>query len=331
MRLLRSLRLRSRAAATAVPVARAGFLERYGIDSDVLDFAQNVHERARRKLTHADVTFRSCPICLGQQSHPAIAGLGKDLSSSLITTVGLDAKTFADMPLIYHYCRACDHFFVSPIPALRFIDLDHSGIPADNRRENSWMLDQAYVLDKKASVAAHCKAAGFDHLDRNDPVADIGCGVGVGLEVFHEVGFRNIYGIEPDLFSVRVMQREKPWIHAVHGDAYNHPADLSGLFALVMFDNVLEHQTRPVQAAANAFAMLRPGGVFWATVPNAGGTDFRTNKMKSRNLNFGHWSYFTTTSLTKLLRFFFSSVSFYGSATEDWINVVAVKSQSPAA
>jgi SAM-dependent methyltransferase len=304
-------------------------MERYEIDANTLSFAESVHAKACRKLTHPDVNFRNCPICLGQQSHPAIAGFGKDLSSSLITTVGLDAKTFADMPLVYHYCRACDYFFVSPIPALRFIDLDHSGIPADQRRENSWMLDQAYVLDKKASVASHCKSAGFDRLDRSDPIVDIGCGVGVGLEVLYELGFRDIYGIEPDQFSVRVMQRDKPWIHAVHGDAYSHPADFAGRFALAMFDNVLEHQTRPVQAAANAFAMLRPKGVFWATVPNAGGKDFRTNKMKSQNLNFGHWSYFTAGALTKLLGMFSSSVSFYGSPSEDWIHVLAVKAYSP--
>src|SRR4051812_28444367 len=102
-------------------------VERYEIDANTVSFAETTYARARRKLTHQDVIFRACPICLGQQSHPVIAGVGKDLCSSLITTVGFDPKTVADMPLVYHYCHACDYFFVSPIPALRFIDLDHSG------------------------------------------------------------------------------------------------------------------------------------------------------------------------------------------------------------
>ena len=295
------------------------------MDPKTLAFAGYVYAEARRTLTHSQVTFRDCPICLRQRSQPAIADFGKGVRGSLITATGFDLKLLAGMPLVYHYCEPCDYFFVSPIPALRFIDLDHAAIESGRPRENRWMLDEAYVADKKASIARHIEAARFDAIDRDAPILDIGCGVGVGLEVFHELGFRNIYGIEPDLFSVEVMKRDRPWIHALHADAYRHPADLAGRFALVMFDNVLEHQTRPVQAAASAFALLRPGGVLWATVPNACGPDFRTNKMKSQNLNFGHWSYFTPGALTKLLGLFSSEVNIYGSMTEDWVNVTAAR------
>jgi SAM-dependent methyltransferase len=303
----------------------ASRLERYGIDPKTLAVARHVYAGARRTLDHSQVTFRDCPICQRQGSRPAVADFGKDVRASLITATGFGLKLLAGMPLVYHYCEPCDYFFVSPIPALRFVDLDHAEIDSRRPRENRWMLDEAYVADKKASIARHIEAAGFEAIDRDAPIVDIGCGIGVGLEVFHERGFRNLYGIEPDLFSVTVMKRERPWIHAVHADAYSPPADFAARFALVMFDNVLEHQTRPVQAAAAAFAMLRPGGVLWATVPNASGPDFRTNKMKSQNLNFGHWSYFTPRALTKLLGLFCAEVKFYGPMAEDWINVTAKK------
>jgi SAM-dependent methyltransferase len=326
----------------------------YGISFSTQLEAESIWIRAYDRFkTHSQVLFRACPLCNNGDCVPALAQeTGKSLVDATISTNGLDPNVLEHLPLVYRYCVHCDFFFVSPLPVPAFLDLDQLDArsredlerDATSRRENRWMLDCAYIRDKLQSMAVHFEHAGFGDLVRTAPVLDIGCGTGVGIEVLRANGFTELWGAEPDLFSVRLIEREKSWLHVVWADAYSITREerLPKQFGLVMFDNVLEHQTRPIEALTAAWNLLAPGGLLWASVPNAWGREFRVDRMASGNLQFGHWSYFTPRAITRLLVPYVDDVRFYNppvdfdarrdelavlrTLSEDWVNFVARKS-----
>ena len=297
--------------------------------------------------------YRLCPICLTEGGIPRYSALDKGLRSALIDIDGLPTEFLDSFPMIYAHCETCDHLFISPTAPLERIDLCRIA-PArreqmlrvlNDRSPNLWMEDSRYIDEKRWSIAVHYEISGFESLDHGLPILDIGCGTGVGLSVFHERGWTRCYGLEPDVYSVRQIEQQRPFINALWADIYSPETTLfTDFFGLIMLDNVLEHHTEPHLSIDICARMLAKGGRLWISVPNAQGPALATQGAAYRNMNFGHWSFFSPRSLALLLARQFDSAMMYdsfrrcdidlrdlskhaeelASFTSDWVQAVAI-------
>jgi SAM-dependent methyltransferase len=77
-------------------------------------------------------------------------------------------------------------------------------------------------------------------------------------------------------------------------------------FDLVAMDNVLEHLADPVGTVRRALALLRPGGLLWAQVPNERNLVLKhrlLSLLKDRRITFpGHVNLFTARTLRRCFR-----------------------------
>lgn len=112
-------------------------------------------------------------------------------------------------------------------------------------------------------------------LKPGDWVLDLGCGEGRHVHGAHLLGGVNVVGLDRDLPSLEKALNGLAMLPCstgvtafVLGDAYRTPFD-DGVFDAVICSEVLEHLV-DYQAAVDEIArVLKPGGVFVATVPRA--------------------------------------------------------------
>ncbi|MDX6489595.1 MAG: hypothetical protein QOK13_2210 [Gaiellaceae bacterium] len=95
---------------------------------------------------------------------------------------------------------------------------------------------------------------------------DVGCGSGRLGEWLTVRGW-NVTGVEP---SPRAAAAARARGLTVHAESFAKAELEPASFDAVLFDHSLEHLSDPLAALAKARALLRPGGVFFATVPDFG-------------------------------------------------------------
>lgn len=133
---------------------------------------------------------------------------------------------------------------------------------------------------------------------RDDPILDVGCGMGFALETLRSLGFTQVAGIETSPqqsaasrqrgFDVACVEDSVAWLRE-HRDRY----------ALILLLDVLEHVPREAQIpfVTALHGALRPGGRLLCSVPNANST------VGGRQF-FGDWTHhssFTEISLDFVL------------------------------
>lgn len=80
----------------------------------------------------------------------------------------------------------------------------------------------------------------FDGVDRNARIVEIGCGVGVQLEILHELGFEHLYGLDLQRYPLVVADQIRPYVHPVQGVARHLPFP-DNSFDIVCTIDVLIH------------------------------------------------------------------------------------------
>jgi SAM-dependent methyltransferase len=94
---------------------------------------------------------------------------------------------------------------------------------------------------------------------------DVGCNEGRGLSRYAHNGFWGVEGLEVNAVAAAAARRRG---FVVHGE---HLADFRPreLYDVVVMSNVLEHALNPTIMARWVAAILKPGGEFWISCPNA--------------------------------------------------------------
>lgn len=105
------------------------------------------------------------------------------------------------------------------------------------------------------------------HVRPTDDCLDIGCGDGGTSGIYLSRHARSYVGADVSRNAVG-LTRSRGLDAIVIDDAADLPFE-SGTFDVVVCSEVLEHLFEPQRAAAEALRVLRPGGRFIATVPNA--------------------------------------------------------------
>ena len=126
-------------------------------------------------------------------------------------------------------------------------------------------------------------------------VLDVGCGNGVLLRQFRDLGWRCI-GLDPSPWAQRSAQGYEVVQNTLEGAAFPDNS-----FEVVTNTAVLEHVARPGPYVAEVVRVLKPGGCGYFNVPNYGSltirlgiSDFRSNTPPC------HASFFTPRTLHRL-------------------------------
>ena len=103
-------------------------------------------------------------------------------------------------------------------------------------------------------------------------VIDLGCGNGALIRLLQEHGY-SACGVDPDPNAIEFGAR--CGVEIFQGTAEALPSTLGpGEFDVAIMSHSLEHCHDPQRALANAFDLLRPGGMFVVEVPNNSAAGF---------------------------------------------------------
>lgn len=104
------------------------------------------------------------------------------------------------------------------------------------------------------------------HLSRRDRVLDIGCDVGILLDIARRDGFREVFGIEPN--PVSAAQAESIPGSSISRGFYEAAAYPSEHFDLITLIHVVDHLVEVNDFLRRVREHLRPGGIVLAVVHN---------------------------------------------------------------
>lgn len=77
-------------------------------------------------------------------------------------------------------------------------------------------------------------------LSLDAPILEVGCNVGNQLQVLHEAGYRNLWGLDWQRHAVETARQRRPWLNVVQGRATDSPFG-PRRFALVFTSGLLIH------------------------------------------------------------------------------------------
>lgn len=108
----------------------------------------------------------------------------------------------------------------------------------------------------------------LDGVPRSAAVADLGCGDGMLLRVFQELGFSNLQGVDGSPEMVAACKQHFPAVEA--GDLRDYLRKSINRFDVIALFDVIEHFTREegVEVLDEICAALRPGGLLLLQLPN---------------------------------------------------------------
>jgi cyclopropane fatty-acyl-phospholipid synthase-like methyltransferase len=130
--------------------------------------------------------------------------------------------------------------------------------------------DQTH-LQYHARWCTHNYLPAIRHIDRNEPVLEVGCGPGYLLQYLTDQGFANVEGI--DVSQEQIELARKRGLRAQRADVFEYLADKRETYAAIFAIDLVEHFTKtellPLFAAV--FSALKQGGVFVIQTPNGEG------------------------------------------------------------
>lgn len=210
------------------------------------------------------------------------------------------------------------------------------------------MLAEAYAdvsegayLDEEAGQRATARRA-LARIERHvrvGAVCDLGCWVGFLLSEAERRGW-DAWGVEPSRFAA-AFARERLGLRVQTGSLES--AELpAGHFDAAVMGDVIEHLPDPGAAVERVVGLVRPGGVLYLALPDAGSTVARSLGARWWSVLPTHVHYFTRASLARLLaRYGFAiewmgtapkafTVRYYASRLEGYSRPVGVGAQAVA-
>lgn len=225
------------------------------------------------------MTTRTCEICnSGEQEH-----------------IHRQHFLFPGLTHFVHYdvvtCRACGFAFASNIPDQSTLDQFyqssghhlHASLPPGLQRIHA---------DFFQFVHQHCR------LSHDEPILDIGSGMGHFLHHFQNVGYQRLLGLEPSVAAVE-LARETYGLDICSGTIDNFAT--GERFGLISLCGVLEHIADLRRSMARITGLLKDDGNLFIAVPDA--STFGQAPPSEPFLEFAleHINFFSATSLDTLL------------------------------
>jgi SAM-dependent methyltransferase len=186
-------------------------------------------------------------------------------------------------------CLACSHIQLERFPPDAELAAAYGQAESDD-----------YVEEEAGQ--RHTARLALERIERHVPrgdLLDLGCWVGFLLAEARDRGWRT-KGVEPSAFASGYA-RDRLGLDVVRADLLEADLPERAHDAVVLGD-VIEHLPRPADALDRIAALLRPGGVVYMTLPDAGSRVARLMGPRWWSVIPTHVQYFTRPSLLTLLR-----------------------------
>jgi SAM-dependent methyltransferase len=223
--------------------------------------------------------------------HLKVAGdMGPD---GLIPTTDRFGTALADLVR----CSSCGHRQTEPMPADAVLESAYAGAASDDYvEEESGQRETARRALER--IERHLVPDPTNGGPRKRRLLDLGCWVGFLLSEAVERGWEAV-GVEPSEFA-SAYARDRLGLDVRTGELLTSPLPLGHYDAIVMGD-VIEHLPRPDEALGRLAALLRPGGVAWMALPDAGSLVARGLGRRWWSVIPTHVQFFTRGSIRTLL------------------------------
>jgi SAM-dependent methyltransferase len=233
-------------------------------------------------------TERACPLCDSR-------GAGRVFAESNIDPEGLTQFAFASrkLPEYMHPrlvdCADCGMLYANPVLSAGTLSNLYQAAAFDSQEE-SRLASFVY----KRMLEKHCA-----NLPDRQEAIDIGAGDGAFCERLVELGFSNVIGVEPSAAPIAAAQ---PGTRAMLAHKPFRAEDFTpGSASVISCFQVLEHLSDPLDIAAAAFRILKPGGLFLAVVHNQRALSAKLLGLKSPIYDIEHLQLFTKESGRRLM------------------------------
>lgn len=204
-------------------------------------------------------------------------------------SLAADTTAYGVAPADIVRCGSCGHMQVSELPPQDELDQAYGEVS-----EGAYLAEEA----GQRATAARALDRIERHLPRPGSICDLGCWVGFLLSEAERRGW-SARGVEPSAFAA-ALARERFGLQVQTGTLYS--ADLPPhSFDCVVMGDVIEHLPDPGGALELVAGLLRPGGVLYLALPDAGSTVARRLGRRWWSVLPTHVQYFTRESLARLL------------------------------
>jgi SAM-dependent methyltransferase len=228
------------------------------------------------------VTSTACAACGSGPLLPHLS-VAHDSGELVATTTA-----YGSAPGDIFRCGACGHMQVEPLPAEEALGEDYAEVS-----------EGAYLDEEEGQRATALRA--LERIERHVPrgaVADLGCWVGFLPSEAERRGW-TATGVEPSRFASE-LARERFGLD-VHTATIQGAELPRGSFDAVVMGDVIEHLPDPGAGLDRARGLLKPGGVAYLALPDAGSRVARMLGGRWWSVLPTHVQYFTRASLATLL------------------------------
>jgi SAM-dependent methyltransferase len=187
-------------------------------------------------------------------------------------------------------CPRCGHMQLARMPADAELEAAYADAASDD-----YVDEEAGQRETARRMLARIEA----HAPQRGSILDLGCWVGFLLAEARERGWREQVGIEPSAFA-SAYARDRLGLDVRTDDLFTAQLPEHSFDAIVLGD-VIEHLPRPGEALDRIAALLKPGGVAWLALPDAGSRVARTLRARWWSVIPTHVQYFTRGSIATLL------------------------------
>lgn len=235
-----------------------------------------------------DFIPRACPLCGGEDARVMV--------EATLDEARLTASAFASrkLPEYMHSrmveCNGCGMLYANPVLQPEALAEAYKDASFDSGTE-SRLAAVTYRQILEPYLAALP--------DRNSAL-DIGAGDGAFLEELLALGFENVVGVEP---SEAPIAAAKPTIRGcLRCGVFAAKQFAAESLDLITCFQVIEHVWDPVEIASDAYALLKPGGMFVIVAHDRRAFSARVMGTKSPIFDIEHLQLFDRSTGAALLR-----------------------------
>ena len=234
----------------------------------------------------------TCAACVASGLVPHLRVAGDAGPDGLIPTTDNFGTALADIVR----CRSCGHRQTEPMPADAVLEGAYADAASDDYvAEEAGQRETARRALERIESQLEPDATNGSGARR---LLDLGCWVGFLVAEAEERGWEAM-GVEPSLFA-SAYARDRLGLDVRTGELITTPLPLHHFDAIVMGD-VIEHLPRPAEALERMAALLRPGGIAWMALPDAGSLVARGLRARWWSVIPTHVQFFTRRSMRTLL------------------------------
>jgi SAM-dependent methyltransferase len=237
-----------------------------------------------------------CSACGSPGLVPYLKVAGDAGPDGLIPTTDRFGTALADLVR----CPRCGHRQTDPMPADAVLESAYAGAASEDYiDEEAGQRETARrALERIEARLTPVPIPKTNGGPRHRTLLDLGCWVGFLLAEAVDRGW-DAAGVEPSAFA-SAYARDRLGLTVHTGDLFTTELPLHHYDAIVMGD-VIEHLPRPGEALDRMAELLRPGGIAWMALPDAGSVVARGLRARWWSVIPTHVQFFTRRSLRTLL------------------------------